>query len=84
MFLKGYLGAEYIDSENIPEVGPALVAGNHFSHLDGVLINGASMMKYRRPVVFLAAADVYEKNRAFKIMCDIVNCTPRAQLLSVT
>ncbi len=76
LFFKIYIAAEYIDAENIPESGPAIVAGNHSSHLDGLLINTASILTKRRSVVFLAAADVYESNRAFRIMCDLVNCIP--------
>jgi 1-acyl-sn-glycerol-3-phosphate acyltransferase len=76
LFFKGYLGAEYIDAHNIPEKGAAIIAANHFSHLDGLLINAVSIYERRRPVVFLAAADVYNSNRAFRIMCDLVNCIP--------
>ncbi|MGH7890107.1 MAG: lysophospholipid acyltransferase family protein, partial [Thermodesulfobacteriota bacterium] len=76
LFLKGYLGAEYIDAHNIPEVGPAIIAANHFSHLDGPLINAASAHTRRRAVVFLAAADLYNSNPIFRMMCDIVNCIP--------
>lgn len=76
LFFKGYLGAEYIDTHNIPENGPAIVAANHFSHLDGLIINAASIYARRRAVVFLAAADVYNSNLMFRIMCDLVNCIP--------
>lgn len=76
LFLKGYLGAEYIDAHNIPETGPAIIAANHFSHLDGPLINAASAYTRRRAVVFLAAADLYNSNRLFRIMCDVVDCIP--------
>lgn len=76
LFSKGYFGIEHLGAENIPEKGPAIVAGNHFSHLDGLLINAASIYEKRRPVVFLAAADVYYSNRPFRIMCDLVNCIP--------
>jgi 1-acyl-sn-glycerol-3-phosphate acyltransferase len=76
LFSKSYLGAEYIDAHNIPETGPAIVAANHFSHLDGLLINAASIYERRRAVVFLAAADVYNSNLMFRIMCDLVNCIP--------
>jgi 1-acyl-sn-glycerol-3-phosphate acyltransferase len=76
LFFKGYLGAEYIDAHNIPEKGAAIIAANHFSHLDGLLINAVSIYERRRPVVFLAAADVYNSNRAFRMMCDLVNCIP--------
>jgi 1-acyl-sn-glycerol-3-phosphate acyltransferase len=76
LFMRGYLGAEYIGAENIPESGSAIIAANHFSHLDGLLINAASIHERRRPVVFLAAADVYNSNRAFRLMCDLVNCIP--------
>lgn len=74
LLLRGYLGAEYIDTHNIPETGPAIIAANHSSHLDGPLINAASAYARRRPVVFLAAADVYNSNRMFRMMCDTVNC----------
>jgi 1-acyl-sn-glycerol-3-phosphate acyltransferase len=76
LFFKGYLGAEYIDTHNIPENGSAIIAANHFSHLDGLLINAASIYARRRTVVFLAAADVYNSNLMFRIMCDLVNCIP--------
>lgn len=76
LFFKGYLGAEYIDAHNIPEKGPAIIAANHFSHLDGLIINAASIYAKRRAVVFLAAADVYNSNLMFRIMCDLVNCIP--------
>ncbi|MCI0454424.1 MAG: 1-acyl-sn-glycerol-3-phosphate acyltransferase [Candidatus Dadabacteria bacterium] len=76
LFFKGYLGAEYIDAHHIPETGPAIIAANHFSHLDGLIINAASIYERRRAVVFLAAADVYNSNLMFRIMCDLVNCIP--------
>jgi 1-acyl-sn-glycerol-3-phosphate acyltransferase len=76
LFSKGYMGAEYIDTQNIPEKGPAIIAANHFSHLDGLLINAASIYARRREIVFLAAADVYNSNLMFRIMCDLVNCIP--------
>jgi len=76
IFAKGYLGAEYHGLENLPEYGPAIVAANHFSHLDGLIINGASAYRSRREVVFFAAEDLYEKNIMFKTMCNIVNCIP--------
>jgi len=76
LFSKAYFGIEYIDAQNIPDSGHAIVAGNHFSHLDGLLVNAASIYERRRPVVFLTAADVYNSNRAFRIMCDLVNCIP--------
>jgi 1-acyl-sn-glycerol-3-phosphate acyltransferase len=76
LFSNGYLGAEYIDIKNIPEKGPAIIAANHFSHLDGLIINAASIYARRRQVVFLVAADVYNSNIMFRIMCDLVNCIP--------
>jgi len=76
LLLKGYLGAEYIDAQNIPEAGPAIIAANHFSHLDGPLINAASAYTRRRAVAFLVAADLYKSSRLFRMMCDVVNCIP--------
>ncbi|MBI2486528.1 MAG: 1-acyl-sn-glycerol-3-phosphate acyltransferase [Deltaproteobacteria bacterium] len=76
ILLKSYLGAEYIDAQNIPETGPAIIAANHFSHLDGPLINAASAYTRRRAVVFLVAADLYKSNWLFRTMCDVVNCIP--------
>ena len=74
LFAKGYLGAEYINLENLPQNGPAIIAANHFSHLDGLLINGASAYRSRREVVFLAAEDLYQNSKMFRIMCNIVSC----------
>ncbi len=76
LFLRGYLGAEYHGLENFPENGPGIVAANHLSHLDGLLINGASAYRSRREVVFFAAEDLYNKNKIFKTMCNIVSCIP--------
>lgn len=76
LILKGYLGAEYYGLQNLPENGPGIVAANHFSHLDGLLINGASAYRSRREVVFFAAQDVYENNFLFRTMCNIVDCIP--------
>lgn len=76
IFAKGYLGAEYYGLENIPLEGPGIVAANHLSHLDGLIINGASAYRGRREVVFFAAEDVYQNNFIFKTMCNIVNCIP--------
>ncbi len=75
-FCDLYFDIEFIDTYNVPERGAAIVAANHFSHLDGLLINAATIRERRRPVVFLAAADVYNSNRAFRLMCDLVNCIP--------
>ena len=76
LFARTYLGVEYLNLDNLPENGPAIVASNHFSHLDGLLINAASGYRSRREVVFLAAEDVYNKNQVFRMMCNIVNCIP--------
>jgi 1-acyl-sn-glycerol-3-phosphate acyltransferase len=76
LFAKTYLGVEYLNLDNLPENGPAVVAPNHFSHLDGLLINAASAYRARREVVFLAAEDVYNNNLLFRMMCNIVNCIP--------
>lgn len=90
LFFRVYLGAEYINPENIPESGSAIVAANHSSHLDGMLINTASVYAKRRGVAFLAASDIYNSNRIFRLMCDIANCIPinryegdRAALLKI-
>ena len=41
-----------------------------------MLINAASLHERRRSVAFLAAADVYNSNPVFRLMCDIVKCIP--------
>lgn len=76
IFIKGYFSSECIDGENIPEQGSAIVAANHQSHLDGLIINAASISARKRPIVFLAAEDVYESNVMFRVMCDLINCIP--------
>lgn len=51
----GY-GYQVYGLENIPESGPAIVAGNHTSFLDPPLI-GAAM---KRPVSFMAKAELFK------------------------
>jgi 1-acyl-sn-glycerol-3-phosphate acyltransferase len=48
-----------IGAERVPESGPAVVAANHVSILDGLILGVAVGSRRRRMVRFLAAAEVF-------------------------
>ncbi|HPP02144.1 MAG TPA: acyl-[ACP]--phospholipid O-acyltransferase [bacterium] len=57
--------------ENIPQEGPALLAGNHVSYMDGLLISSC----VPRPVHFLVDESIYEK-RALKWFFELGDSIP--------
>jgi len=76
IYLKIYHRVEVINSENIPKTNGGVIASNHTSHLDGIIINSITAFHTRRKINFLAAEDVYNKNFLFKFLCDLGNCIP--------
>lgn len=48
---------------NVPETGPAIVAGNHVSALDGVVLGLVTGSRRRRMTRFLVAAEFFRKLR---------------------
>ncbi|HEX9124485.1 MAG TPA: lysophospholipid acyltransferase family protein [Actinomycetota bacterium] len=51
----------YMGTEKIPRTGPAIVAGNHLSALDGIVVGLANGERARRMTRFLAAAEFFVK-----------------------
>ena len=39
LYLKVYHRVEVVNSNNIPQEGSGVIASNHMSHLDGIIIN---------------------------------------------
>ena len=76
IYLKIYHRVEVINPENIPKTRGGVIASNHTSHLDGIIINSITAFHTRRKINFLAAEDVYNRNFLFKFLCDLGNCIP--------
>ena len=76
IYLKVYHRVEVINSKKIPQTGGAVIASNHTSHLDGIIINSITAFHTRRKITFIAAEDVYNQNFLFKFLCNLGNCIP--------
>ena len=76
LYLKFYHRVEVMNSAYLPKEGGGVIASNHLSHLDGIIINAVTAYHTRRKINFLAAEDVYNKNFLFKFLCDLANCIP--------
>ena len=76
IYLKVYHRVQVINPNNIPKSGGGVIASNHLSHLDGIIINSITAFHTRRKINFLAAEDVYNKNFLFRFLCDLGNCIP--------
>ena len=76
IYLKIYHRVRVINPENIPKSGSGVIASNHLSHLDGIIIKSITAFYTRRKINFLAAEDVYNKNFLFRFLCDLGNCIP--------
>ena len=76
LYLKVYHRVEVVNPEKIPLTGGAVIASNHTSHLDGIIINAITAFHTRRKINFLAAEDVYNQNFLFKFLCNLGNCIP--------
>ncbi|HEX6230170.1 MAG TPA: lysophospholipid acyltransferase family protein [Actinomycetota bacterium] len=51
----------FVGVDRVPATGPAIVAGNHVSSLDGVVLGLATGVRARRMTRFLAAAEFFRK-----------------------
>jgi 1-acyl-sn-glycerol-3-phosphate acyltransferase len=51
----------YLGTERIPRTGPAIVAGNHVSALDGIVVALATGERAHRMTRFLAASEFFAK-----------------------
>ena len=76
IYFKLYHRVRVVNPENIPKSGGGVIASNHLSHLDGIIINSITAFHTRRKINFLAAEDVYNKNFLFRFLCDLGNCIP--------
>ena len=76
LYLKFYHRVEVYNSNVIPKCGAGVIASNHMSHLDGIIINAITAYHTRRKINFLAAEDVYNKNFLFRFLCDLGNTIP--------
>ena len=76
LYLKFYHRVEVMNSAYLPKEGGGVIASNHLSHLDGIIINAVTAYHTRRKINFLAAEDVYNKNFLFRFLCDLGNCIP--------
>ena len=76
LYLKIYHRIEVVNPQKIPLSGGAVIASNHTSHLDGIIINAITAFHTRRKINFLAAEDVYNQNFLFRFLCDLGNCIP--------
>tara|TARA_Y100001936_G_scaffold234480_1_gene261626 strand:- start:1409 stop:2125 length:717 start_codon:yes stop_codon:yes gene_type:complete len=76
LYLKFYHRVDVTNPEYIPKLGAGVIASNHMSHLDGIIINAVTAYHTRRKINFLAAEDVYNKNFLFRFLCDLGNTIP--------
>lgn len=51
----------FVGAERVPATGPAIVAANHLSSLDGIVLGLATGERARRMTRFLAAAEFFAK-----------------------
>jgi len=51
----------FVGAERVPATGPAIVAANHVSSLDGIVLGLATGERARRMTRFLAAAEFFAK-----------------------
>jgi 1-acyl-sn-glycerol-3-phosphate acyltransferase len=69
---QAYFDLSVTGRSNIPQTGSAVIAANHFSHLDPPLII-SNLDRYTR---FLAVDDLYGKSRVFDLTLDFFQAIP--------
>lgn len=69
---QAYFDLSVSGRENMPHEGPAVVAANHFSHLDPPLI-ATNLDRYTR---FLAVDDLYGGSKVFDLALDFFQAIP--------
>lgn len=72
MITRAYFDLSVAGGGNLPTDGPAIVASNHFSHLDPPLIS-ASLDRYAR---FLAVDDLFGQSKVFDLMMGFFETIP--------
>ena len=73
LYLKIYHRIEVVNPQKIPLSGGAVIASNHTSHLDGIIINAITAFHTRRKINFLAAEDVYNQKPVQDIIVEVLN-----------
>lgn len=61
LLARAFFRPRFVGAERVPSVGPAIVACNHVSSLDGVALALATGERARRMTRFLAAAEFFAK-----------------------
>jgi 1-acyl-sn-glycerol-3-phosphate acyltransferase len=90
-FLRTYFAVAHrlsiVGRENLPSHGPFVLAANHCSHLDALILGAALIPRHRERAFPIAAGDVFFQTRAVSVFSAIVlnalpmwrkNCGPHA------
>ena len=90
-FLRSYFAVAHrlsiVGRENLPPHGPFVLAANHCSHLDALILGAALTPRHRERAFPIAAGDVFFQTRAVSVFSAIVlnalpmwrkNCGPHA------
>lgn len=75
LLARGLLDFEVTGTEHIPETGPIVVAGNHFSHLDPPLVANA----LGRLVRFIAVDGLFGNHLAFDVVTGFFGAIPTSR-----
>lgn len=70
--LRTFFDLEVEGSENLPRTGGAVIAANHFSHLDPPLIE----INLDRYIRFLAVDELFDESKAFALLLDFFGTIP--------
>lgn len=76
VFFSLYLAAKYINLDLIPSEGPAILVGNHLSHLDGVFANLATFRGRGRGVSFLIAQEISKERGFLNHLTKLIDAIP--------
>jgi len=71
LIIKGYLDLQVEGAENIPADGPAIIAANHISYLDPVVVG----VLVPRPVYYMAKAELFAYP-GFGLLLRMINAFP--------